>query len=107
MEDEVAHLSPTTPAEGEEGADLSVWSADVLLSDGSTAHVRPIRPADGAALVSFHDQLSSETIYRRFFSAHPHLSEREVQRFTHVDYSDRMALVATVAQGEIVAVARY
>ena len=36
----------------------------------------------------------------------PHLSDRDVQRFTNVDYRDRVALVMTVAE-QIIAVGRY
>jgi acyl-CoA synthetase (NDP forming)/GNAT superfamily N-acetyltransferase len=85
----------------------SGWETDVLLSDGLAAHVRPIAADDAAALVSFHGRLSAETIYRRFFSPHPRLSDREVRRFTQVDYGDRMAFVATGAAEDLMAVARY
>ena len=87
-------------------SDLEQWISDALLADGGTVHVRPIAPGDGAALVDLHSRLSAETIHLRFFSAHPHLSEHEVEHFTHVDYRDRMALVATLGD-RIVAVARY
>ena len=73
---------------------------------GATVHVRPIRPDDAAQLVTFHQGLSSRSVYRRFFSVHPTLSDAEVERFTCVDYVDRLALVAEV-DGQIVAVARY
>lgn len=69
-------------------------------------HVRPIRPEDGPALVEFHRGLSPRSVYLRFFSAHPTLSEAEVARFTAVDYQDRLALVATV-DDRLIAVARY
>lgn len=79
---------------------------DAVLSDGRTIHVRPIRPDDGDRLVAFHARLSPETIRLRFFSPHPRLSASEVARFTHVDGSDRAALVATRGD-DIVAVVRY
>jgi RimJ/RimL family protein N-acetyltransferase len=79
---------------------------DVLTAEGGVAHVRPIRPDDAARLVQFHERLSPETVYRRFFSAHPHLREREVERFTRVDYQTRLALVVE-RDDELVAVARY
>ncbi|MEI7778589.1 MAG: GNAT family N-acetyltransferase, partial [Actinomycetes bacterium] len=82
------------------------WEADVVLRDGSTAHVRPIRPDDGPGLVEFHSRLSPETIYFRFFAPYPQLSERDVKRFTNVDYTDRVALVALVGS-EFVGVTRY
>ncbi len=76
------------------------------LRDGSTVLFRPIRPDDGEALVEFHDGLSPRSVYRRFFFVHPHLSVTEVERFTHVDYTDRMAF-AVIQAGRIVAVGRY
>ncbi|QVQ53537.1 GNAT family N-acetyltransferase [Spiractinospora alimapuensis] len=82
------------------------WEADVVLSDGGTAHLRPITPDDADALRRFHSRLSPETIYYRFFAPYPELSERDVSRFTTVDYTDRVALVATLG-GELVAVVRY
>jgi acyl-CoA synthetase (NDP forming)/RimJ/RimL family protein N-acetyltransferase len=82
------------------------WEADVVLADGGTAHLRPIRPDDADLLREFYDRLSPESIYFRFFSPRPRLSEREVERFTHVDHVDRVALIATI--GEVmVAVVRY
>lgn len=80
--------------------------ADVLLSDGTAARLRPIREEDGPSLLQFHAGLSQQSIYRRFFGAHPHLSDAEVKHFTNVDYVDRLALVAEVG-GKLVAVARY
>jgi acyl-CoA synthetase (NDP forming)/RimJ/RimL family protein N-acetyltransferase len=82
------------------------WEADVLTSDGATVRVRPIRPDDGERLVAFHNRQSSESIYFRFFSPRPRLSPRDVERFTHVDYVDRMAFVAILAD-ELIGVARY
>lgn len=82
------------------------WEADVVLSDGGTAHVRPIRPDDAQRLERFHSRLSSESIYLRFFAPYPHLSKRDVDRFTNVDYDARAALIATIGP-EMVAVVRY
>ncbi|GAA3693024.1 bifunctional GNAT family N-acetyltransferase/acetate--CoA ligase family protein [Nonomuraea antimicrobica] len=82
------------------------WEADVVLADGGTAHVRPIRPADADRLRSFYSRLSDESIYFRFFGPRPRLSDREVERFTNVDYLSRVALIATIGT-EMVAVIRY
>ncbi|MBB6547796.1 acyl-CoA synthetase (NDP forming)/GNAT superfamily N-acetyltransferase [Nonomuraea rubra] len=82
------------------------WEADVVLADGGTAHVRPIRPADADRLRSFYSRLSDESIYFRFFGPRPRLSDREVERFTNVDYVSRVALIATIG-AEMVAVIRY
>jgi acyl-CoA synthetase (NDP forming)/RimJ/RimL family protein N-acetyltransferase len=82
------------------------WEADIVLRDGSTAHLRPIRPDDGDALATFYSRVSEESKYFRFFAPYPVLSERDVERFTHVDHTRRVAFV--VLRGDdIVAVARY
>ncbi len=82
------------------------WEADVLLRDGHTAHLRPISGDDEALLVEFYAQVSAESKYLRFFAPMPTLSERDVKRFTHVDYNDRVAFVLTVAE-KIIAVGRF
>jgi acyl-CoA synthetase (NDP forming)/RimJ/RimL family protein N-acetyltransferase len=82
------------------------WEADVVLVDGHTAHLRPIRPDDADGLQRFHVAQSPESVYLRFFAPMPRLSERDLYRFTHVDHVDRVAFVATV-MGEIVGVGRY
>ena len=41
---------------------------DVVLRDGSTVQVRPVRPGDAAELEVFLAELSSGSLYRRFFS---------------------------------------
>jgi acyl-CoA synthetase (NDP forming)/RimJ/RimL family protein N-acetyltransferase len=82
------------------------WEADVLLRDGRTAHIRPIRADDAELLVDFYARVSPESKYYRFFSPMPTLSERDVQRFTHVDHRDRVAFVLLVG-GRMIAVGRY
>ena len=79
---------------------------DVTTRVGTMVHLRPIRPDDAPRLVDFHAHLSPYSVYRRFFSAHPRLSAAEVERFTCVDYVDRMALIAEDGD-RLVAVGRY
>lgn len=82
------------------------WEADVVVADGGTVHLRPIRPSDGTALIAFHGALSARTRYLRYFSAYPRIPERDLVRFTHVDHRDRVALVALLGN-KIIAVGRY
>ncbi len=82
------------------------WEADVLLLDGGAARLRPIRADDAGRLVAFYSRVSPESKYMRFFAPYPTLSDRDVERFTNVDYVDRVAFVVTVAE-EIISVGRY
>lgn len=38
------------------------------MPDGSTVKIRPIRPDDRDALITFHRKLSDKTVYMRYFS---------------------------------------
>ncbi len=84
----------------------TAWEVDVVLRDGSVAHVRPITPEDADRLRAFHQGQSDESVYLRFFAPLRELSDRDVQRFTTVDHDSRVALVATV-RGDIVGVGRF
>jgi acetyl coenzyme A synthetase (ADP forming)-like protein len=89
-----------------DAAELARWEADAVLADGGVVHVRPIRADDADRLRAFHERLSDRSRYFRFFSPHPRLSDQEVERFTTVDFVDRVALVG-VLEGDLVAVGRY
>ena len=67
--------------------------ADVVLRDGSTVHVRPVRAEDAAALKVFFKGLSPKSIGLRFFSSFPDL-DRAVRWATQVD-QHRYGLIAT------------
>ncbi|MDP9443742.1 MAG: GNAT family N-acetyltransferase [Actinomycetota bacterium] len=82
------------------------WEADVVLLDGSAAHLRPIRPDDAGELIAFYGRVSAESKYLRFFAPYPTLSQRDVRRFTRVDHVERVAFVVTVG-ASIIAVGRY
>ncbi|WP_413806780.1 GNAT family N-acetyltransferase [Streptomyces sp. OE57] len=82
------------------------WEADVVLRDGGTAQIRPITTDDAQRLVSFYERVSDESKYYRFFAPYPRLSDRDVHRFTHHDYVDRVGLAAIVGD-EFIATVRY
>ena len=72
----------------------------LLLRDGGSVHVRAIRADDDERLTRFHRKLSPASIIFRFFHYFPELPAADAQRFTHVDYESRMALVATTGEGD-------
>jgi RimJ/RimL family protein N-acetyltransferase len=85
-------------------------AGDVLLRDGTRVHIRPIRPEDDRVLVEGFHQMSPLTVYQRFFSALPELSEDMAWHLSHVNYTNRMALIAETADAnspQLMGVARY
>ena len=68
--------------------------ADVVLRNGSTVRVRPVRAEDHDGLVVFLRGLSSDSIFFRFFSGSVDL-EKAARWAVDVDYRNRYGLVAT------------
>ncbi|MGW1052330.1 bifunctional acetate--CoA ligase family protein/GNAT family N-acetyltransferase [Streptomyces sp. NPDC001118] len=96
-----------TPADRQDRREYPAhWEADVVLRDGGTARIRPITVDDADRLVSFYEQVSDESKYYRFFAPYPRLSAKDVHRFTHHDFVDRVGLAATIG-GEFIATVRY
>jgi acetyltransferase len=71
------------------------WTAQ----DGTSLIIRPIRPEDEPLIVKFHEKLSKQTVYRRYFE-HLQLPERiRHERLTRIcfnDYDREIALVAEI-----------
>jgi acyl-CoA synthetase (NDP forming)/RimJ/RimL family protein N-acetyltransferase len=82
------------------------WEADVVASDGGIVHLRPIVPSDADALLRFHASLSERTRYLRYFGPYPHVSARDLERFSVVNHRDRVAFICLLG-GEVIAVGRY
>lgn len=68
---------------------------EVVSWQGEQVLLRPIRPEDGEAHVRFFQQLSSEDVRLRAFSALPELLPSQVARLTQIDYEREMAFIAT------------
>jgi acyl-CoA synthetase (NDP forming)/RimJ/RimL family protein N-acetyltransferase len=83
-----------------------VEPADVILSDGSTVHLRQIEPEDADLIVALHGRFSERTRYLRYFSPYPRIPPRDLDRFVNVDHHDREAIVAATGN-DLIAVARY
>lgn len=82
------------------------WEADVVLRDGGTGHLRPMRADDADAVQAFHMAQSQNSIYLRFFTYKSQLTPKELRRFTELDYRDRVAFVITHGV-EIIGIGRY
>lgn len=82
---------------------LELWT-------GERIYVRPIHPDDTPRLQAFHATLSTTSIMFRFFRYMPALSQPDADHFTHIDYHDRMALVAAsdaAPESPLLGVVRY
>src|SRR5438105_3255481 len=79
---------------------------EILCVDGIGLHIRPIRITDVERLARMFLRLSPQSVYFRFFSPIPRLSQSALIRLADVDHCRRDALVA-LDDDEIVAVARY
>ena len=89
---------------------LERYKTAVILKDGSTLHLRPIRREDEERLLALFHRLSHHTVYLRFHHVLTQMSKEEVIRFCTVDYDDSFALVATMGEDieeKIIAVGRY
>jgi GNAT superfamily N-acetyltransferase len=82
------------------------WARDVRLLDGRSAHLRMAHADDGERLRALHARLSKETVYFRYFSAKPRLSERWIDVLTHVDPSRHVVLLALEGD-EVIGMASY
>jgi GNAT superfamily N-acetyltransferase len=78
----------------------------VRLADGAVVTVRQLSPDDVPGLRRLHGRLSQRTLYQRFMTPTPRLSDRTPAYLADVDHVDREALVS-LAGDKIIAVARY
>ena len=72
--------------------------------------IRSLKPEDRPALSSVIDRASAKSLYRRFFTVRRKFSERQVDFFVNVDFTNHVALVAVVdenGQRVIVGGGRY
>jgi acetyltransferase len=89
---------------------LSRHESEYALLDGTRVWIRPIRPEDTTLERNFVDQLSDRSRYLRFMYALKAISPEMVSRFTRVDYTRDMALIALTTGEEHerqIAVARF
>src|ERR1051325_4438624 len=79
--------------------------SDVVLRNGRTLRLRPIRPEDGEGVRAMYAQLSGDSMHMRFFNVR---SPEEALRYSpaNVDYVHDFGVVGEIG-GEIVAVAHY
>ena len=84
------------------------YEQEVVLGDGRSVLIRPIRPSDAPELAEAIRTADPDTLRRRFVGGPPRLSAALLEHLTVVDYVHRFALVAVdPLTGRGVAIARY
>ena len=80
----------------------------VILAGATRISLRPVSAGDQAALAGLFARLSPASRHRRFLSAKPRLTARELAYFTDIDHCDHEAIAAVdVLDNSMVGVARY
>jgi acetyltransferase len=79
------------------------YVAPWTLKDGTAVSIRPIRPEDEPLLVAFHQTLSEQSVYLRYF--HPlalsqRVAHQRLIRMCFIDYDREIALVAVHSDPE-------
>lgn len=85
-----------------------------MMRNGEQIRIRPIRPEDERLMVAFHNSLSDQSVYLRYFhylNLDERISHQRLSRLCFIDYDREMALVVEhenrdSGKGEIIAVGR-
>jgi acetyltransferase len=79
------------------------YASNGTLKDGTPVVIRPIRPEDEPLLVRFHETLSEESVYHRYFSQlklDQRVAHERLTRICFNDYDREIALVVERGAGQ-------
>jgi acetyltransferase len=87
---------------------------EARLKNGKSTTIRPIRPEDESLLVQFHQTLSDQSVYFRYFhmiGLKQRIDHERLSHICHIDYATEMVLIAEdvksqTGQVEVIGVAR-
>jgi len=80
-------------------SDPAKYSAVELLRNGLRIEIRALRASDRTDVAAAVDHTSARSLYRRFFSLKRHFSEKEINFFLNIDFTNHVALVAVAREG--------
>lgn len=90
--------------------DVKNYRAVEKLKDGREVLIRAVRPDDKEGFARGFEQLSSEAIYRRFFSTRKQFTEQELKTATEIDFLRVVALVTEIEENgekKLIGACRY
>ncbi len=73
------------------------------MKDGNRVLIRPIRPEDEPLIVKFHESLSDQSVYFRYFQSmklSDRIAHERLIRICFIDYDREMILVAEIKEPE-------
>ena len=73
------------------------YRAPYTMKNGAEVVIRPIRPEDEPLMIAFHQTLSEESVYMRYFGAlalSQRVAHERLTRICFIDYDREIALVA-------------
>jgi acetyltransferase len=79
------------------------YVSDWTMKDGKCVRIRPIRPEDEPLAVKFHESLSEESVYFRYFhmvKLQTRVAHERLSRLCFIDYDREMALIAVYKDPE-------
>lgn len=85
---------------GEEGEYPEELERYRTTSSGLELFLRPVKMSDEDLLKEFFYSLSDRSNYRRFIMLRRRLGHEVLQKFTAIDYTRQMVILATVEEGE-------
>jgi acetyltransferase len=76
------------------------YVSKLKLKDGTPVTIRPIRPEDEPLMVKFHETLSEESVYQRYFSSLKLTDRIAHERLTRICFNDYDREIALVVEGK-------
>src|SRR5436190_4360209 len=106
----LAGRDTTTGVEASRGDHMTTQAVPghsyALLADGATVEIRPAGPGDIGAVTRFHQDMSPDNLYLRFFSMSKQAGEQEARRVCRPPDAGHAALLALLGT-QLAGVASY
>jgi len=86
------------------------YEQEVVLKDGRTVLIRPVKPTDERMVQEFFYAMSDTEVYYRFLHAIKAFPKKDMQKMVNIDYHREMTLLALTGgfgAEQMVGVARY
>ena len=73
----------------------ATYSVLEKLRDGRSVVIRALKPEDRSAMLSAVGRVSAQSLYRRFFGPKRSFTEKEIDFFVNVDFTEQIQRILT------------